>query len=390
MYQVCEVITRSGRGRGPQTPIHEDRADGVVTLSALGDLMQCGEWQDVASRGGLQGALAPLAAELSQDDLVFANLETTSLGSEGPIAKEPLVLAEIEDIAQCLRHLGVDLVNLANNHAFDGRFSGFDKVRRMLDGEGIAYLGAGDDLASAGRPLVVERKGIRFGWLAYADASCRPTHVASDDSYGVRPFELSQALADIAELAPRVDHVVVSLHWGIEYCHIPSPKQIEEARGLVDAGARLVIGHHVHVVQGVECHGEGVIAYNLGNVTTSDHHVGGRLAIHQTPRTRSSFVLRARLSRERLEGVELVPIRSVVGALRVDDDTARRFLDRANVRLAAGISERQWRATRFYEDLLLRTLRKLHPKVIRSLRPKHAMTFARNIAGALTGRGPSA
>lgn len=390
MHQVCEVNIRSRRSQDLETPVRKDGEDEVINLSALGDLMQCGEWEEVASRGDLVSALNPLVDEVRHDDLVFANLETTCLGEQGRIAKEPLVIAEAEALAQCLRILDVDLVNVANNHAFDCHLSGFRVVRRMLEAEGILFLGAGEDRRAAAKPLIVKRRGIRLGWLAYADASCRPSHWASDDGPGVNPFDIERALIDIAALKSRVDHVIVSLHWGIEYCHIPSPQQVTEARRLVDAGARLVIGHHVHVVQGVERHGDGVIAYNLGNVTTSDHHVGGRLAIHQTPRTRSSFVLRAALSRHRLEHVEMVPIRSVDGQLRVDDDVARRYLAKANRKLASGISERQWRATRFYEDLLLRTARKLHPKVIGSIRPKHFATFAKNIVGAVSGRGPSA
>ena len=401
MKQAFEVRMRPIQGPRPGGRAAAQGAgtdDAVIRLSAMGDLMQCGEWRQVAQQGALEAALGALAEEVRHDDLVFANLETTCPGDAGTIDKEPLVLAEADEILQCLRLLGVDLVNLANNHAFDAFFSGFERLRQRLDGDGVAHLGAGENLAVAGRPQIVQRRGIRLGWLAYADAGCRPSHVATDataddnadPSYGVHPFDVDRAVAEIEALRPQVDHVVVSLHWGVEYCNIPSPQQVAAARRLVDAGARLILGHHVHVVQGVERHGDGVIAYNLGNVTTSDHHVGGRLAIHQTPKTRSSFVLRARLSREALLDVELIPIRSLVGKVLIDDATAGRHLARANRLLAAGISEHQWRSRRLYEDLLLRTARKLHPKVIRSVRPKHLLTFAKNIAGALSGRGPSA
>lgn len=394
MQQVFEIGIRaaSGRGRDEGAVAAESGEDPgtVISVTAMGDLMQCGEWRRVARDGAWDDALGALGREVRHDDLVFANLETACPGDAGLIDKEPLVLAEVEEILQCLRRLGVDVVNVANNHAFDAYFSGFERLRRRLDEEGVGHLGAGEDLAAAGRPLIVQRRGIRLGWLAYADASCRPSHVATAETYGVHDFDLHRAVAAVESLRPQVDHVIVSLHWGIEYCHIPSPQQVAAARRLVDAGARLILGHHVHVVQGVERYGEGVIAYNMGNVTTSDHHVGGRLAIHQTPRTRSSFVLRAQLSRHRLLGVELIPIRSSVGRVLLDDAKARRYLEYANRKLAAGISEGQWRRRRLYEDVLLRTARKLHPKVIRSIRPKHLSTFAKNIAGAISGRGPSA
>jgi poly-gamma-glutamate synthesis protein (capsule biosynthesis protein) len=57
----------------------------------------------------------------------------------------------------------------------------------------------------------------------------------------------------------------VSLHWGIEHVTWPSPEQIAVARRLIEAGASIVWGHHPHVVQPIERHGDGLIAYSLGN-----------------------------------------------------------------------------------------------------------------------------
>lgn len=363
--------------------------DGVV-VAALGDLMLSGEWEVAAARGGLAAGLEDLGELVAADDLVFANLETTSPGDEGVIEKEPRVVAAVELIEQSLRTLGVDLVNLANNHAFDAHASGFERVRRMLDDAGVQHLGAGNDAAEAAASRTLRRRGVRFGWLAYCDRGTRPSHVAAENTAGVNSLDAERALAEVAELAPRVDHAIVSIHWGVEYCHIPSPEQIEVARSLVDAGARLVIGHHAHVVQGNESRGDGAIVYNLGNVTTTDHHVGGRLAIRQTERTRSSFVLRAAFGKDRLLALEAVPIRSEPGRVLVADAVAGEILERAQERLDRGVTPELWRRTRLYEDVVLRTVRKLDPRVIGSLRPRHLLTFGKNLVGAMKGRGPSA
>ena len=373
--------------------------DDAVTLTAIGDLMLSGEWDEVAARGGIEAALADLGALGERDDLVFANLETAALGNAGLIPKEPRVVAEVDVLARALRTVGADLVNVANNHTYEAYRAGFETARQMLETEGILHLGAGDDAERAGAPVVLKRRGVRFGWLAYCDRGTKPSHVvgerpAGDEPaegepvYGINPLDGDRARREVAELAPEVDHVVVSLHWGVEYCHIPSPDQIALARSLVDAGARLVVSHHAHVVQGIETWGDGVITYNLGNATTTDHYVGERLAIRQTPRTRSSFVLRAAFDTERLLAVEAIPIRSERGVVLVDDAVARGILEEANRRLARGVTPELWKRTRLYEDVLLRTVRKLDPRVIRSLRPRHLMTFGKNLLSAARGKGP--
>jgi poly-gamma-glutamate synthesis protein (capsule biosynthesis protein) len=66
--------------------------------------------------------------------------------------------------------------------------------------------------------------------------------------------------ADVA-----ADHVIISFHWGIEYQHQPSSAQRRLARASIDAGADVVLGHHPHVLQGVERYKNGLIAYSLGN-----------------------------------------------------------------------------------------------------------------------------
>ncbi|MCA9961262.1 MAG: CapA family protein, partial [Anaerolineales bacterium] len=70
---------------------------------------------------------------------------------------------------------------------------------------------------------------------------------------------------DVTAVAPQVDHVIVVLHSGYEYVDSPSPPQVAAAHAAIDAGAALVIGHHAHILQGIEYYNGGVIVYGLGN-----------------------------------------------------------------------------------------------------------------------------
>jgi len=367
----------------------ESRHRNAVTLVALGDLILAAEWDSLSSRGLLEDALEPLAEACRECDLAFANLETTLAGDEGLIPKQPRLVAERKTLEAALRVLGVHLVSLGNNHAFDCFLSGHEAVRDLLNDLGVRAIGAGENLAAAARALVVAQKGVRIGWLAFTALGTRPSHVASAKGYGVNPLDESVATEAIATLKQRVDHVVVSVHWGVEYCDLPSPDQIRTARSLVDSGASLVLGHHAHVIQGVEEYGEGLIVYGLGNATTTDLRIDGRLAIRQGKRTRSSFLLRASLSKVGLEGYETIPFRYSSGRLMVGDRIAATYLNRAMLSLESEVTAARWKRRRLWEDVVLRTLRKLHPKVVLSVRSYHFAKLFRNAINALSGRGPA-
>jgi poly-gamma-glutamate synthesis protein (capsule biosynthesis protein) len=356
-------------------------------MSALGDLMLSGQWE-LERRAPGSEPLAALAREL-RGDLVFANLES-AVESGAQIAKEPRIVAKPETIVDCLDALAIVVVNLANNHVFDALSPGYLKLRELLEKRSVHAIGAGTNAAAAARPCELERDGISFGWLGYVSRDTMPTHVAQESQCGANPLDFERALSEVSELRERVDHVLVSLHWGVEYCHLPSPEQVCFARALVEAGASVVLGHHVHVLQGVERYGNGVIAYSLGNATTTDHYVGSRLAIRQTPRTCSSAVLRVTFSKQAIEAFETLPIRCEGARILVGDAVAGRYLRRANRYLDRGITPALWRRRRLIEDVGLRTLRKLHPSVIRSVRPSHVIKFFRNSSRSLRGLGPVA
>jgi poly-gamma-glutamate capsule biosynthesis protein CapA/YwtB (metallophosphatase superfamily) len=174
-----------------------------------------------------------------------------------------------------LRLAGFDAVSLANNHTGDyGPTALVETVRRVREAK-IAPLGAGRDTGEARRPEVLERDGIRFGFLAFnaigetpAAAGDRPGAVQLRMQPRTGPLnrgDLSAMARAIRTLRPQVDVLTVLPHWGTQYTSRIVPDQRTVARALIDAGADLVVGGHPHVVQGAEIHHGGLIAYSLGN-----------------------------------------------------------------------------------------------------------------------------
>lgn len=195
---------------------------------------------------------------LRQKDLLFGNLETV-LSESGTERRKRWVNATPPKAGNYLKEAGFDILSVANNHTLDLGQEGFQKTLDVLDDHGIAYVGGarGDDSQQG---LVVERNGIRLGFLGYTSGMFR-----SPPGVTVSKLKKRTIIEDIRALKTRCDFVVVSLHWGIENVYYPSPDQVRLAHSLIDNGACLILGHHSHTIQGLERYKDGLIAYSLGN-----------------------------------------------------------------------------------------------------------------------------
>jgi poly-gamma-glutamate synthesis protein (capsule biosynthesis protein) len=340
-------------------------SDTSLKLTAVGDLMLTaapGETLRVAER------LAGVADLLRQADVTLANLECALPGDGETVPTEPRVIALPEQISP-LAKLGIDVVSLANNHAFDALKDGFDRLRSHLAELGIGWFGAGDDRSRAAAPALVERNGVRLAILGAADERSGAPFFAQDRRWGVAPWDVDALAEDVSRLREQVHHVLVCPHWGEERFLIPSPQQVAEARTLIDAGASMVIGHHPHVVQGVERYRGGVIAYSLGNFVAGHAGFadGDRIEWNRTERT--GLLLRARLTPESIEDVQTV--------LTFDDGrcvslaanrSAQRHLARVNRRLARGVTPGHYRREHLRVKTLIPLLQHLRWRELKRLR----------------------
>ncbi|MGE5599443.1 MAG: CapA family protein, partial [Bacteroidota bacterium] len=132
------------------------------------------------------------------------------------------------------------------------------------DRHGISHAGAGANLAAARRPAVLDVNGLRLAFLAYS--LTYPTEFyAGAARAGTAPGYEQYLRADIPAAKNQADLVIVSFHWSAELLNYPKDYQRRLGRLAIDLGASLVVGHHPHVLQGVEVYRGGVIAYSLGN-----------------------------------------------------------------------------------------------------------------------------
>jgi poly-gamma-glutamate capsule biosynthesis protein CapA/YwtB (metallophosphatase superfamily) len=212
---------------------------------------------NIQGRSDPRSALAHVRHTLAGADVLFGNLEGC-LHHAGPndIPNKPSWSHSDPSTIDALTSARFSVVGCANNVMFGERPT-LDTLR-ILDEAGIAHCGAGIDRIAARAAAIVERRGVRFGFLQYTARVQAPQQAALVDRAGVATFDpdraqdLQEIYEDVRAWRSRVDVLIVSHHLRRAGCTRPEPYQSELARGCVDAGADLVFGHGAHVNQGIE------------------------------------------------------------------------------------------------------------------------------------------
>jgi poly-gamma-glutamate capsule biosynthesis protein CapA/YwtB (metallophosphatase superfamily) len=198
---------------------------------------------------------------LRSADLTIGNLESP-ISSRGSDVGSMYSFRADPRAVMGLKSAGFDAVSLANNHIWDWGADALVDTVTLLSDAGISTAGAGENYTSANSSVVLEASGTSIGFLSYT--TLYPEGLsASGERAGVS--DIGNVENAVSSLRENVDLVVVSLHWGEEYEALSNSAQQNLARRIADAGADVVVGHHPHVIQEVERHGDSWIIYSLGN-----------------------------------------------------------------------------------------------------------------------------
>ncbi|MHA6299998.1 CapA family protein [Devosia sp. CAU 1758] len=295
-------------------------------------------------------------ARLQSADLGFGQLEVnlTTRGTRLPQARH--TIRGKPDVADALVGTGLELVSFAGNHCMDWGPDGLTDTIDNLEQAGAIQLGSGRTIEEARRPAIVERKGVKVGviavnsilpmtyWAEERRPGCAPmrAHTVYEqiehDQPGtparVHTFshrdDLDALLEGIRDLRKQVDVVILSHHAGIHFVPAVIPDyQREVAHAAIDAGADLVLGHHAHILKGVEIYKGKTIAYSLANfaidLLMDEAHAKSKgfreiqklnpdwvpdftSRYNFPPDSAMSMMLEARLGNEGVEDVRFVPI----------------------------------------------------------------------------------
>lgn len=240
-----------------------------IRIACMGDIMPGGILHYEPADGFCSNELLAI---LRQVDIRVATLET-AVGDEPNFDEEKM--KRDKDVIYCptadlcrLSNLGIDVVSLANNHAWDLGLNGIENAIRELDRLGIKYCGAGHNLAEASAPAILSVKDKTIAFIAYCDYrpdTCGYITAASDSTPGINAMIEDNIRDDISRLKGKYDYLFVIMHWGKEYYYYPTPEVNRLARKIIDWGADGVIGSHSHQIQPTISYRGKPIIFSLGN-----------------------------------------------------------------------------------------------------------------------------
>ncbi|MBQ9563441.1 MAG: CapA family protein [Lachnospiraceae bacterium] len=210
---------------------------------------------------GLVGS--ELLSLLHQADAAVINLEVPLTDHQTPIEKHGPALRAATSCIEGYKALGITLAAAANNHILDQGTEGLFSTIRVLDEAGIAHVGAGENLAEAAKPYILQKGNESVGVIACAE---HEFSIAGEKRPGANPFDPLTVPDQVAELKKNCDHVIVLYHGGKELYRYPSPQLQKTCRKLVEKGADLVICQHSHCIGCEEKYQGGRIIYGQGNL----------------------------------------------------------------------------------------------------------------------------
>jgi poly-gamma-glutamate capsule biosynthesis protein CapA/YwtB (metallophosphatase superfamily) len=273
----------------------------IVELVAVGDIL-LGRLvgQRIAANSPAYPFMGEGIAELLQGaDVTFGSL-ASPISTREIRQDKPYSLRAAPEAVEGLAWAGFDVLSLANNHYGNYGDEVLLDTLDLLEGVGIAYIGAGRTITEAQQMAILDVNGLRVGLVA--------AHQMPSTNLAATADELGSFFPDVETMANVVteglhqaDVVIVSYHWDVEHVGYSSAAQQHLVGTLTEAGASLVIGHHPHGVQGLDYGAHTLVAYGLGNFVV-DLGVSG---------IADGLALRCLLDASGVKTAELLPYRIV-------------------------------------------------------------------------------
>lgn len=224
----------------------------TISINAVGDCTigkdpkfgYSGTFNEYYDKYGASYFFSKVQDLFKNDDLTIANLESTFTESDKKEEKTFNFKAP-QEYVNILKEGNIEAVNIANNHTFDYGEEGFNDTVKTLKDAKVNYFGY-DNL------YLFEKDDIKIG-LAGLYTNYDPN----------RDKKVVDAITKLKEMGANT--IIMSFHWGVEYNYNFNKEQQEIAHLAIDNGADLVIGHHPHILQGLEEYKNKFIVYSLGN-----------------------------------------------------------------------------------------------------------------------------
>ena len=265
-----------------------------VTIHAVGDILLHHKLQRIGLANGFIQIWRNVNQFIKQADIAYANLEgpvAENINRRGQTVPNPGNWQQIytsfpmfnyhPSLIPALKQTGFDVVSTANNHSLDRFALGIDKTISELNKNKLAFMGTKKRATSATWYTVTTKNNIKIAWISCTQDTNGIKDRYHQVLYCYKKNHKKKIISLIHELKQKVDALIITPHWGLEYQHKPSKQQKNMAKRWLDAGASIIIGSHPHVIQPIEKYKTkdgriGVIAYSMGNFVSNQGSLKNR------------------------------------------------------------------------------------------------------------------
>jgi len=289
--------SRAASKKTAESPLKE------IFVVLAGDILFDRQVGSLIDGSGPDAPFSYVAPILQSGEITLANLECPLSNKGSKLAEKDVTFRGRTSAVTGIKNSGIDVVSMANNHALDCGPEALQDTIALLDKNNIGHSGAGMNINEAVKPAYFtagekgKKKKVAFLAFSYM---IPPGFYPTDQRAGVAPARPKTELVTnaIKEAKKKSDFVICSFHWGIEYEDYPVQHQTDLARICIDSGADVVMGHHPHVIQGIELYKGKLIAYSLGDFIFD----------HYSRKTGETFILKCTLSEQKTLSATMIPV----------------------------------------------------------------------------------
>ena len=308
-----------------------------MKIALLGDLAFFGK-NAIENNPNVFDYFSEVADVLKDFDHVVGNLETPFVTNQKPNGAKSAYIKSNPKNVQLLKHLNVDIVNLANNHIYDFGVDSLRLTQKTLDENGIKYFGLDD------KELLLDNNGSKICFQGYCCVSSNPVGI----NEGLNILNVEKVEKRLRENHAKDIFNILSIHCGQEHVHTPNYDHVRMARQFSEICPYLFYGHHPHVIQGVETQNDALLAYSLGNFCFDDIYNDKSTTepfVALSDANKKSFILAIDINEEGIVSSEYIPVRMGEKELEVGSEEILKEIQTYSKELAKEkskyISERQ-------------------------------------------------
>lgn len=256
------------RAEDAEEAVKQEEEQEELVLSFVGDMMFDRSVAGFIKSKGEDYVFEGYKKHFMSSDVIVGNLETSLSAKGEPMKDKEYTFRSSPALVPYLKKYNFTLLGIANNHILDYGPEAFIDTLKLLKENGISYGGGGYNKQEASNGAVIEKKGLKIGLLAFTGVTPSVDWYAGAKKPGILggyKVHEKEVLEAVKNLEGKCDLLIVSLHWGKEGSTVVRKQETELAHLLIDSGVDVIVGHHPHVVQGIEMYKGKPIFYSLGN-----------------------------------------------------------------------------------------------------------------------------